>query len=299
MKYIESFGLRLYVLNIICKIFAKINKKSLFTKCLFDKKHYLIKKRLTKDFNDIIKKYKTFDISLNSNKNVWIFWWQGIESAPSIVKSCINSIKKYSNNVIILDKNNYDKYIELENFILEKVEKGLISITHLSDIIRMKLLKKYGGYWIDSTIFLTDNIFEKIENSYFYTPKLNENDNYISVSKGKWCGFFIGGENNYLYSFVDSIFVEYWNKYDILIDYFLIDYCISLAYDNFEQIRELIDNNNYNNERIFDLNDIKNLTYDEIEYRKLIKYNMIHKLSYKDLLDNKNNTFYEVVIKDE
>ena len=299
MNYIKSFGYRLFFLNFLYKVFSKITKKGI-TVFLAERKHSLIKKRLSKDFDYIINKYKKISNIKNNNDTIWIFWWQGFDNAPEMVKKCIKSIKKYSEKVILLDKDNLYNYINIEQTIINKLDRGIITKTHFSDIVRMKLLSKYGGYWIDSTIFLTDNIFKLIENKDFYTPKLYEKDNLLSVSKGKWCGFFIGGKNNVLYSFVNDIFVEYWNKYDCLIDYFLIDYCISLAYDNLDIVRYDIDNNNYNNMNIFELNKIKNRKFDKERYTILVKNNMIHKLSYKDMSDNiDDNSFYKVVIDHE
>ncbi|MBQ7073583.1 hypothetical protein IJM86_00620 [bacterium] len=45
--------------------------------------------------------------------------------------------------MILLTRDNYENYIKLPEFILQKVKKKEISITHLSDIIRMALLKEY------------------------------------------------------------------------------------------------------------------------------------------------------------
>ena len=100
-------------------------------------------------------------------------WYQGINHAPPIVKLCINSIinNRVNHTVYILTKYHLDKYIKLPTIIESKFIKGYIMIAHLSDIIRMGILYKYGGYWIDSTFFITKTISSI--NSTFYTLKLN------------------------------------------------------------------------------------------------------------------------------
>lgn len=83
---------------------------------------------------------------------IWTMWWQGYKQAPAIVKCCIESMKRYNEGVCItvIDASNYEEYISIPFYIEEKFRQGMISVTHLSDIIRMKLISKYGGLWIDA-----------------------------------------------------------------------------------------------------------------------------------------------------
>ena len=41
----------------------------------------------------------------------------------------------------------------------EKFEKGKIGMAHFSDLLRISLLAKWGGMWIDSTALCTDEDF--------------------------------------------------------------------------------------------------------------------------------------------
>ena len=50
---------------------------------------------------------------------------------------------------------------------MDKFTNNIFSITHFSDIIRMALLSKYGGYWIDSTYLVTSPL-TKVNTSFFY-----------------------------------------------------------------------------------------------------------------------------------
>ena len=54
---------------------------------------------------------------------------------------------------------------------MDKFINNIFSITHFSDIIRMALLSKYGGYWIDSTYLVTSPLTKV--NTSFFTLKLN------------------------------------------------------------------------------------------------------------------------------
>ncbi len=53
--------------------------------------------------------------------------------------------------------------MNIPNSIVSKWKSNVISDTHFSDIIRTELLIKYGGTWIDSTVYVNNKCewFEK------------------------------------------------------------------------------------------------------------------------------------------
>lgn len=89
------------------------------------------------------------------------------------------------------------QYIDMPTYILQKVERGLISLTHLSDIVRFKLLSCWGGTWFDATVFALKE-FPMIRQGDFWTIK-RPNVDIVSIAKGKWTGFAIGGRQNLLF----------------------------------------------------------------------------------------------------
>ena len=101
---------------------------------------------------------------------MWWCWFQGEENAPDLCKKCLESLRKYLKDreiIVITEKNMYD-YIDFPDFIKEKYNKGIITRTHLSDLLRIQLLIKYGGTWIDSTVLFTG--FNDLTKSYFDVP---------------------------------------------------------------------------------------------------------------------------------
>ena len=52
-----------------------------------------------------------------------------------------------------------------------KYEKGIIPKAQFTDIIRLALLDKYGGVWIDSTMFETGELPKEVFSSEFFTYK--------------------------------------------------------------------------------------------------------------------------------
>lgn len=101
-------------------------------------------------------------------KTIFILWFQGFDNAPEIVKRCLQSWIYYNPdwNIIKLDDSNLQKYIDIDEF-----RNNEIGLWHLSDIIRVLLLEKYGGVWADATTFcnhsLTNWLEPFIKNGYF------------------------------------------------------------------------------------------------------------------------------------
>ena len=231
-----------------------------------------------------------------ASQKIWIFWWQGSANMPLLVKKCYQSIKKNSGKkqVILITKDNIHKYSAIPSYIYEKVSKGEISLTHLSDILRFNLLSKTGGLWIDATVYVTSSL------DVFDTKKLltcggYSKDGYFNVSCGRWTGFFIGGpEKLELFNFMNNFFEIYWKYNDKLIDYFLIDYALNFAWNkNISNFRS--SEKEYQNiaPRMFDLQKKLNDEFDQQYWDQLLKNTTIFKLSYKKKINlNDNNNYF-------
>ena len=172
--------------------------------------------------------------------NIYWFWWQGIEKAPDIIKICYKSLLKNYNprlqKINLIDSNNFKEYVDIPNYILDKFNNGNISITHLSDLIRFMILYKYGGLWVDATMFFTKPIDNKIFERDFFTmknPSSREND-----ITSKWECFLIGGKKSYeLFKILADFWLSYWKNEDLLITYLLTENIFYIAYKENKKIR--------------------------------------------------------------
>ena len=78
--------------------------------------------------------------------------------------------------------NNINDYLEIPEYILQKLEAKKINFAHFTDIIRLALLINYGGVWIDATILLTDYLpQEYFEMDYF----MFQRDDSLSLEEKK------------------------------------------------------------------------------------------------------------------
>lgn len=298
-----NFGIVVTLLDFSEKSFRHINSR--IYKFFHFKHHEYVKKYLKKNYKSIIEKYKNKeDIvtnNISSNSNIWVFWWQGLNDAPEIVKICINNMKKYVKNrkICILTKENYKKYADIPDYIIEKLENEKITITAFSDILRMQLLYQNGGIWIDATVLLTDDIDKRIEEYPFYSIKHDLYSDY-HVCKGMWSGFFLAsGKNNTIVQFFRDMYFEYFKYNDYIITYFLIDCIMAVGYEEIDFIKKIINKIPKNNVNVFSGREKILLEYN-LDNLKEFKQNNLYKLSYKEnYIEKDNNTIYKYLVEEK
>ncbi|VYT31220.1 Capsular polysaccharide synthesis protein [uncultured Blautia sp.] len=252
----------------------------------------VLREYFKQDLSELVCKYKEKKNSFSDYRRdekipLWTCWLTGYESMPEVVKICFHrmtkSVPKDKVKVILVTLDNYSQYIEIPHYILEKYTKGVISPAHFSDVIRFCLLSKYGGIWLDSTVYVSEMIPINYIEADYYTQKVSDISLYLNEpSRAQWCGFiWAGKKNNLLFSFVRDGLFYYWKKYNTVIDYIFFDYIIITAYNGIPWIKNMIDSLQPNNENIWDLWNVINEKYDEEVYQKICKNNIFHKLSYK------------------
>jgi hypothetical protein len=121
------------------------------------------------------------DISIDYTlpKYIWGYW-DDLE-LNSIIQSHINTWKRKISKdwtIVILDKENVSNYVS--NDFMKKYSN--LDSTRFSDFLRLELLQKYGGVWMDASIIITNGTFldqyydEMLKNKYDATVyELEEN----------------------------------------------------------------------------------------------------------------------------
>lgn len=212
---------------------------------------------------------------------IWVLWWQGLDNAPLIVQRCVESIKKNAGKhpFHLLSKDNLDRYIQLPEFIKQKVDNGAITLTHLSDIIRMALLAKYGGFWIDSTVYVTKPI-TGYDIPFYSIRQYGSNPRYVDNGNG-WTAYFIATcPNSIVAETIYNFFLAYWRAHDVLIDYYLVDYAITLCKLHIPKMNQWLDSIPYDSDRVNDMRLNLNSRYTQDLWDKLIE-NRYNKLGWR------------------
>lgn len=169
-------------------------------------------------------------------KNIFVFWWDGLDKAPVIVRRCFASAKRWNPDcrVILVDKDNYRQYTDIDSVIIDAFNKDKISVQTFSDILRFNLLKNNGGIWVDATIFFTSecNLLKDLEHKSFTSLAFSTSADFLEYEgiPCTWSGFFIASRKNGLFvRAVDAVFRQYYMKYHTYSTYFFIDITLMLC----------------------------------------------------------------------
>lgn len=251
-------------------------------------------------FNNIIQQFKSTNNTpiICSQYHIWIFWAQGEKNMPELVHICYQNIKRlHHESVILITMDNVSHYIDIPCYIYEKLEKGIITYTHFSDIVRVSLLAKYGGLWLDATCWIPQKLPEDIFSFDIITSNTKNIEPLPLWSNSKWCGWGIGTNkiNHPYFVFVSELLYLYWEKEDYLIDYLLIDYLLLLGYLTIPCVKQSIDELPEMNPRRNKLWFLLNTPYDAKQYAEITQNNWLFKLSYKSVLlkyINGQKTYY-------
>jgi hypothetical protein len=223
----------------------------------------------------------------------------GLDNSPTLIKKCFDSWKKYNPSweIIFLDETNLEKYINWSTYFskdkLEVIKKKNLP-AHYSDIIRMILLSKYGGLWVDATTFCI-------------TPLDSWLPEYIHE------GFFAYGSdkktifmmNWFIYSEPNNYIIEQWSKKTI--EYYenkIIASPYLIHIDLFKKIyeKDIIFKNIWNKVPYLYCHEKNCLILNEKnihctigpEYISLIGFNGLPDKNFKTILEKKLATFFKL-----
>lgn len=211
---------------------------------------------------------------------IWFCWFQGLEAAPEIVKHCYASLKKNitDREIVVITEDNYRNYVKFPEYIENKVYAGIISRTHMSDLLRLELLKNYGGTWIDATVYLTGKLPSyMLDDDLFLFQNLKPGLDGHSTCISNW--FMTAEVDNNIVNLTLALLYEYWCRNNGLIDYFIFHDFFQIAIEQYpEEWNKVVPVNNSTPHilllRLFE-------KYSEEIWDAVKKQTSVHKLTYK------------------
>jgi len=180
--------------------------------------------------------YTNLELFQNPKKKIFILWFQGFKNAPLVVKKCLNSWKKNNPEweIIELDNSNLKKYINIDYLTTGKQ----ISKAALSDIIRISLLKKYGGIWVDATTYCMKPLNEwlcKYNKEGFFGFERKHKGKILS----SW--FLYGEKDNYIVNEWEKEVINYWKNHNKADNYFWFHKLFTKKYQKDKKFKEIWD----------------------------------------------------------
>lgn len=262
-----------------------------------------IKQKLEKKYRgklDAFEKGYVDEEHASSNK-VWVCWFQGLENAPELVKSCYRSLQDNLTDleIVLITESNMFDYATFPDHIMALWESGVITHTHMTDLLRLELLLRHGGLWVDATVFCSRKR-EQIPQYYFDSelffyqclkPGRDGHSSYIS-------SWLMGAKtNNKILAATQHLIYQYWKEQKSMWDYFLLHDFMAIVLDRYEdEWKKIVPVDNAASHilllRLFD-------KYDEEMWAIVREQTPFHKLSYKfeDVKMNLKNTYYFEIIR--
>lgn len=155
----------------------------------------------------------------DTGERIFSIWLQGEENAPEIVRSCFFSIREHcSQPLVVLDGKTVFDWISLPQPIVDKYRAGSIKPAQFTDICRVELLHRYGGYWLDATCFVSAPIPSFITEQDFFV--------FMAGEKVRWGYSFIQNcfirarKGAYLLEAWRAMILDYWLRANRSVDYF-------------------------------------------------------------------------------
>ena len=144
-------------------------------------------------------------------------------------------MEKYAGDftIVRLTDDNLSEYLDLPEFIQKK--RSTYSKAHFADILRLMLLKTYGGVWLDATVFLSGPIPEEYSSKDFFVFRRDPSEKNIRYWRNTYAYYF-GWAKGFRVNMLNSIIIakrgnrtiadlcdlmlSWWKDHDSIPDYF-------------------------------------------------------------------------------
>lgn len=236
---------------------------------------------------------KEFD----TDKIIWQYWGQGFQdkNLPEVVSICAASVDRHKADytVIRLDDSSIKAYLDIPDFVWEKLGRAQgFNRTFFSDLLRVMLLKVYGGVWLDATVYLSSSLPPYLKQHDYFLYQRDPTEQFKKYWEGTYA-YYWGWDPDFKVQMLSSIMfaqkespvitglldlmLYYWQEQDKLMDYF----CFQILY------QELV-TGSFSDKRCPIISDViphllqtkLNGGCDFTSYEEIFAKGSIHKMSY-------------------
>ena len=156
---------------------------------------------------------------------IWVYWAQGYENAPEIVKYCLPSWKRHNPtwDVRFLTQETVSDYVDTVDMdaVFQRSTHFDLPKAIYSDFLRFRLLQIYGGVWVDAKLLCTCPLDTWLHTlmaaGVFMFQGLDDNSCPVLNS------FIAAEKNNPLITRWSTTFESYLSKYKLVSSYYAFE----------------------------------------------------------------------------
>lgn len=259
----------------------------------------VLRRRYEPLMHSLIEKYRAAGLPHERSGKVWFCWLQGIDEAPPLVKACCESQRRNlaGKSVEVISYGTYGDFITLPEHIVRKHKEGKIPHQQFSDIIRLELLIKHAGTWIDSTVLCTGSNFPgRVLDCDLFLFQYRERRTGRLRGFSNW--FITSCTNNLALLVLRDMLYQYWRDYDCVMDYYIFHLFFSMIIKACPDAMAAMPWND--NSLALMLGGRIREEYDDAWMEKLVSVCAFHKLNYRirPAEGHAGTTFYDKIIRD-
>lgn len=206
---------------------------------------------------------------------IFTYWDTGPDHAPPLVQACLTQLRRVYPGCHVLTRDTVSGYVTIPGIVADRLADRP---AQFSDFVRVSLLERYGGVWVDATCFVpAADLTERVE------PLLDAGVIYQRWGGKQIANWFIGARPaNTLIALQRAALEAWWTERDDLPDYFLFHRIFEAITTVFPEARRLwrqVPHVSAIPSHILQLAMFR--PFDPVEARAILEASFVHKLSYK------------------
>ncbi len=254
--------------------------------------------KLLQQYREIIEAPIEAKEQRNCHK-IWVCWLQGFDSAPDIVRACLNSLRQNlpGYEIVTLDETNLHDYVQLPDFVEDKYRRGIIPRAHYTDLVRLELLCAYGGLWIDATVLCTSPALMPVIEAaplFLYREYRISPKDVTPIVASNW---FIGSVSNHpILLLTKKLLYAYWQRESRLKNYFIFHLFLSIAARRYPEEWAATPPFNNIDPHMLQFNAL--MPYTPELWEQILRFSPFHKLSYRSNTSDDEGTMFMHAIRE-
>jgi hypothetical protein len=225
---------------------------------------------------------------------LFMYWAQGFDRAPPIVQACFREVQRLhdKDDVVLLTDENIADWVDMPAQLVQNLEGKK---TFFSDVLRLALLAKHGGIWMDATCYLREPILHNFD--------AWSASGYFALSAGgpgRFSNWLLASPPaGRLVVMMRELLFDYYSKYKKPLQYFMFHHMVEALYYLDAEVRKICEQmpvlSGWQPRRL------QHYCHKSIENRKIInmyRSKSFHKISYKKVARKilEENSLYNAIV---